>query len=73
MLTYQSVIEAGRTLEIDTEARTVFLDGNESASRRSLVVGTWPELLPGTSDVGFRAADNDAAGTLTVEWRSAWW
>lgn len=71
-LEIQLDLSSGQTLVIDTEARTVLLGGDPSASRRGLAVGTFPLLPPGTSTITFRAGTEDT-GTLTATWRSAWW
>ena len=64
-------IPSGQWLEVDTAARTAFLNGLEGASRFPGFVD-WPLLPPGTSTLRFGAADDDT-GTLTVTYRHAWW
>ncbi|WFE45299.1 hypothetical protein [Verrucosispora sp. WMMD1129] len=59
-------------LDIDTQARTVLLNGDPAASRRGQAVGEFPLLQPGTSVIRFAAAE-EAAGTLSVRWRDGWW
>lgn len=65
-------LAAGQWLDVDTAARTVFLNGLPQASRRgqTVVENGWPLLPPGTSEIRFGAADG--SGTLTVEHRDAW-
>lgn len=67
-------LPAGQWLEVDTAARTVFLNGLATASRRGQTVADpdWPLLPPGTSTLRFNAADFDD-GTLTTTFRDAWW
>ena len=63
-------LTAGQWLDIDTLARTVYLNG--TASRRGQASGIFPLLAPGSVDVAFNAASYDAAALLTVSWRDAW-
>lgn len=63
-------VESGQWLDIDTAARTVYLNG--MASRRGKATGSWPVLPPGTAEVAFAAASYEAAARLTVQWRDAW-
>lgn len=67
-LVVPDAIAAGRTLTIDTDARTALLDG--TASR--VVTGTWFELDPGLNAIQFGSATYDASALLTVAFRSAW-
>lgn len=61
----------GEYLLIDTQQRTVMLNG--TASRYSALTdsSTWWRLAPGTNEVTFRATTSTAA-TMTLTWRSAW-
>lgn len=62
---------AGQFLEIDTGSRAVLLNG--IANRRGQVSGDFP-LLAGEETAQLRfLANGDDTGTLSVEWRSAWW
>ncbi|WP_435173308.1 phage distal tail protein [Actinacidiphila sp. bgisy145] len=70
MLTYGGDIAAGDVLVLDTDAHTVLYNG--TASRRALLVGSWPVLPPGQSLVTFRAAADSPAATCTITYRSAW-
>jgi hypothetical protein len=65
-------IETGQWLDVDTAARTVLLNGLPQASQRgqTVVQNGWPLLPPGTSEIRFAASDG--SGTLTVEYRDAW-
>lgn len=67
-LNIPDAIDAGRTLTIDTDARSALLDG--TASR--VVTGTWFELDPGVNEIQFSSSTYDAAALLTVTFRSAW-
>ncbi|SCL31927.1 Phage tail protein [Micromonospora nigra] len=62
----------GQWLDIDTQARTVLLNGDLAASRRGQAVGDFPLLQPGTSSLRFAAAE-EGDGTVTVLWRDGWW
>jgi len=63
----------GQYLDVDTAARTVYLQG--TASRRGFAAASdlgWPILPPGTSELAFFASTYDAAALLQVFWRDAW-
>ncbi|MFG1847772.1 phage distal tail protein [Micromonospora carbonacea] len=66
------VVPDGQWLDIDTQARTVFLNSDPSASRRGQAVGEFPLLQPGTSTLRFAAAE-ESSGTVTARWRDGWW
>lgn len=66
-------VEVGQWLDIDTGARTVYLNG--VASRRGLAAVSgagWPVLPTGESELAFDAALFDPLAQLTVRWRDAW-
>lgn len=63
-------LAAGQWLDVDTAARTVYLNG--TASRRGNASGGWPVLPPGTHDLAFDASAYDASAQLTASWRDAW-
>lgn len=67
-ITYPYTVDAGRTVVIDTDARTVLLDG--TAPR--FVTGTWFEYAPGVNEVVFSAASYDPGALLTSVHRNAW-
>lgn len=67
-LTVPDAVPAGRSLVLDTDARSAVLDG--TASR--VVTGTWFELDPGVNSIQFASATYDASALLTVSFRSAW-
>ena len=62
-------LSANEFLLIDTETRSVLLNG--TASRFSLFSGQWWNLDPGTSSVNFRAS-TDSNATMSMSWRSSW-
>jgi hypothetical protein len=70
VLRFNGTLTAGQWLDIDTKARTAYLQG--TVSRRGAVSGEWFLLQPGSSEIAFDAAAYDAAATLTVTWRSAY-
>jgi hypothetical protein len=65
-------LTSGQWLDIDTRARTVYLNG--TASRRGQAWGGWPVLPEDgvAADIQFNAAVYDASAQLTVYWRDAW-
>lgn len=69
-LTVGLTLTAGQWLDIDTAARTVYLQG--VASRRGNAYGDWPVLPPGTHELAFDASAYDASAQLTASWRDAW-
>lgn len=64
-------LAAGEWLEIDTEARTVMLNGTTSRYYSIATGSEWFDLGKGTTEITFRASTSTAA-TLTLTWRSAW-
>jgi len=72
-LRFRFSLTAGQWVEVDTEARTVFLNGLPQASRRGEVAGDFPVLPPGVSTLLFRAAEESATAQVTATYRSAWW
>lgn len=70
-LQFNLSLAAGEWLEIDSEARTVMLNGTASRYYTIAAGSTWFDLEPGTNEVTFRASTSSAA-TLTLSWRSAW-
>lgn len=70
-LAYSDTLVAGDSLVIDTDARSVTLNG--AVSRRRYLSGRWPEIPPGqTVTVQWTASSYDPAATLTGTCRSAW-
>jgi hypothetical protein len=71
-LAFAITLQGGEVLVIDTDARSVSLQG--TASRRSTLLpgSDWFALRPGTTPVLFRARAYDPLARLTAEWRDAW-
>src|SRR5699024_4479973 len=70
-LRFDTELQAGQWLDIDTGDRTVLLQGK--TSRRAQTAGTFPLLPPGTSTLRFFAAEHNDDAEVTAVWRSAWW
>jgi hypothetical protein len=70
-LAFDLTLTLGQWLDVDTERRTVYLNG--TSSRRGLTSGEFPILPPGVgAELGFDAAVYDAGALLTASWRHAW-
>ncbi|MEV7091148.1 phage tail protein [Streptomyces sp. NPDC093085] len=71
-LSFGLTLQEGDYLVVDTDARTVLLQG--TASRRSTLLpgSDWFPLPPGPTPVLFRARAYEPAARLTAEWRDAW-
>lgn len=67
-LRFPTPVPAGHTLLIDTDRRTVLLDGVSP----QVVIGTWFEYDPGINVVAFTASTYDPDALLTSTHRSAW-
>ncbi|QIS13583.1 phage distal tail protein [Nocardia arthritidis] len=63
-------IDAGQRLVIDTDARTVLLNG-VSRNDKLLTRQWFPIPAHGSVRIGFTASDHDPAALLTVRWRHA--
>src|SRR5262245_33124681 len=64
-------LPAGQHLLIDSDAKTVFLNG--VSRRASLFVAEWFDVQPGSVNVRFSsAAGADPNALLTASWRDAW-
>jgi hypothetical protein len=72
-LLYSLDLATGDVLTIDTDARTVLLNGNVSRRRFMTPVGGWP-VIPASAAVTyqFQSSTYNATATLTAAWRSAW-
>ncbi|MEU9349025.1 hypothetical protein AB0D74_48295 [Streptomyces sp. NPDC048278] len=72
-LIYSLDLAAGDVLTIDTDARTVLLNGSISRRRFLTVSGGWPTIQAGGSvTYQFQSSTYNATATLTARWRSAW-
>lgn len=72
LLRFRADIEDGHYVEIDTQRRTVLLDGDQAGSRRRFAAGEFFLVPPGTSTLFLRSGSEDP-GYLISEYRSAWW
>lgn len=70
-LAFDITLDAGDYLLVDTEQRTVMLNGTTSRYNALASASVWFELEPGTSEVRFSAPLTSAA-TMLMTWRSAW-
>ncbi|MEU9405030.1 hypothetical protein AB0E08_04880 [Streptomyces sp. NPDC048281] len=72
-LIYSLDLASGDVLTIDTDARTVLLNGAISRRRFLTVSGGWPTIAAGQSvTYQFTSSTYNATTTLTATWRSAW-
>jgi len=77
-LIYSLDLGAGDVLVIDTDARTVILNGSTSRRRFMTVSGGWPTIpaavngTPTTVAYQFQSSTYNASAMLTATWRSAW-
>lgn len=67
-LRYHDTVPAGRTLVIDTAARTAALDG--TAAR--YITGSWFTYAPGDNVIAFGAGSYEPDAVLTSTHRAAW-
>ena len=69
-LEFGITLSAGEFLEVDTDARTVLLNG--TASRYSTITAgsTWFHLDPGSNELSYRA--DSGTSNLTITFRSTW-
>lgn len=70
-LSFSITLASGETLEVDTEERTVLLNGTANRYNTLDTTAEWFDLDPGTNEVRYQAA-TITASTMTVTWRSAW-
>ena len=70
-LSFAITLAVGETLVIDTEQRTVMLNGTASRYSTLDTDAEWFTLQPGNNEVRFQAATTTAA-TMQISWRSAW-
>lgn len=72
-LIYSLDLGTGDVLAIDTDARTVLLNGSVSRRRFLTVSGGWPTIPAGARvTYQFQSSTYNATATLTATWRSAW-
>ncbi|MFC8429921.1 phage distal tail protein [Streptomyces sp. NPDC057253] len=72
-LTYSLDLASGDVLTIDTDARTVLLNGSVSRRRFLTVPSGWPTIPAGsTVTYQFQSSTYNATPRLTATWRSAW-
>lgn len=70
-LAFGITLAADESLVIDTELRTVLLNGTASRYNTLTTDSEWFDLQPGNNEVRFQAA-TVTASTMTITWRSAW-
>jgi len=71
-LRFMGTIAQGDYLEIDTDTKSIRLNGSES--RRTMLdpVSRWWTLVPGPNDIRFLARTNEVGARLEIFSRSAW-
>ncbi len=67
-----TVLTSGQYLLIDTENRSVLLDGSASRYEDLLTTSEWWDLEPGENTIRFRSDTNTEDAVLTLSYRSAW-
>lgn len=70
-LELELVVASGDYVLLDTDARTVLLNGTASRYSSLAQDSTWWGLQPGDNEVRYEASTTTAS-TITVTWRSAW-
>lgn len=65
-------IDAGQTLTLDTDARTVMLQGVASRRGKLTANSSWFPLRRGSTPIAFQASTYDVSANLAAAWRSAW-
>lgn len=70
-LLFNLTVGAGEFLLVDTDDRTILLNGTQNRYSVLDSASTWFDLNPGADEITF-AGDALGTGTLTVTWRSAW-
>jgi hypothetical protein len=64
-------VASGDFILLDSESRTVLLNGTASRYSYLTSASSWFDLEPGTNQISFRGA-SIAAGSLTASWRDSW-
>lgn len=67
-----TTLALGQYLLIDTESRTVLLNGTASRYSSLLPTSEWWDLAPGDNTIRFRSSTNTEDAVLSVSYRSAW-
>jgi len=70
-LEFNIVLASGETLVIDTDSRTVLLNGTASRYSALMASSEWFDLDPGDNQIDYRAATSTIS-EITATWRSAW-
>lgn len=70
-LSFNIVVASGDYLLLNSDDRSVLLNGTASRYSSLDAGSSWWELEPGSNEVKFRASTTTAA-TLTLTWRDAW-
>lgn len=70
-LSFDITLSASEYLLIDSESRTVLLNGTASRYSTLNTTSRWFDLAPGSNVLDFRAA-TATSSTLTVTWRDSW-
>ena len=66
------VVASGDYLLIDTEARSVMLNGTASRYSELTATSEWWALEPGSNTIRFRSSTNTEDAVLSLSYRSAW-
>lgn len=69
-LGFTLTVEAGQWLEVDTENRTVLLNGTANRYYTKTSGSTWFNLSPGDNTLSYRA--DSGSSTLSIAYRSTW-
>jgi len=64
-------LSTGQIAEAVTATRTIYIDGANRTDTRDSTAKQFPYLVPGLNGILFAA--ESGTGTLTVDFRSAWW
>ena len=70
-LSFTTTVADGDTLVVDTEQRTVLLNGTASRYSTLDFGSDWIEFQPGINEIRYQAATTTTT-TMTTTWRSAW-
>lgn len=71
-LRFGITLAAGDSLVVNTQDRTVLLNGTANRRTALLSGSRWPGVDPGSNTFQFRASSYDAAAALAIRFRSAW-